>query len=54
MPAEYAKRVESGQNIWTCNVCNEEFVTQTKPRGHVCNHEGSAPTTPRTSNDNQF
>ena len=27
---------------------DEEFVTQTKPRGHVCNYEGSAPTTPRT------
>ena len=48
MPGEFAKRVEKGRKIQTCIVYDEEFVTQTRPRGHVCTHEGSAPTTPRT------
>ena len=52
MAGEFTKRVVDNANVWTCVVCNEEIVNQTKPRGHVCQEhslrrEPSTTSTPR-------
>ena len=36
MAGEFTKRVENGQNIWTCVSCSEEIINVAKARAHVC------------------
>ena len=43
MAGEFTKRVHDGRNVWTCQTCSEEIVSQTKPRAHICrNHSPRA------------
>ena len=53
MAGEFTKRVDNGQNIWTCVSCNLEIVSTPKPRGHVCIDQ-SRPSTPSMPNTSQF
>ena len=36
MAGEFTKRVVDNKNIWTCNLCSVDIVSQSKPRNHVC------------------
>ena len=46
MAGEFTKRVDNGQNIWTCQICHEEIVTQSKPRAHICRNHTPRPSPP--------
>ena len=42
MANEFEKRLEDGENVWTCNFCAKEIRSRTKPRDHVCQeHENT-------------
>ena len=37
MANEFDKRVEDGENIWTCRNCQLDIRCRSKPRNHACN-----------------
>ena len=45
MAGEFEKRVQDGENIWTCNSCNQDIRSIAKPRAHVCLQERETATT---------
>ena len=53
MAGEFTKCVRDGQNVWTCQTCNEEIVTQTKPRAHLCRNPSPRATPPPNINISQ-